>query len=99
MEQEFQKKERELQEEKEKVCQEQQKVKEEQQRLRQEQERVRQLEADKEASAREGLGEDSSLQVILVKLIASIRPGLFFRSNVLCQIYKKNYTRHGGMRQ
>ena len=70
MEQEFQKKERELQEEKEKVCQEQQKVKEEQQRLRQEQERVRQLVAEKEASAREGLGEDSSLlQVILVKLI------------------------------
>ena len=59
-----------LQEEKEKVCQEQQKVKEEQQRLRQEQERVRQLVAEKEASAREGLGEDSSLlQVILVKLI------------------------------
>ena len=70
MEQEFQKKERELQEEKEKVCQEQQKVKEDQQRLRQEQERVRQLVAEKEASAREGLGEDSSLlQVILVKLI------------------------------
>ena len=70
MEQEFQKKERELQEEKEKVCQEQQKVKEEQQRLRQEQERVRQLVAEKEASAREGLGEYSSLlQVILEELI------------------------------
>ena len=77
MEQDFQKKERELHDKvrqeqekaklnEEKVRQERQEVREEQQRLR---ERVRQLEVEKEASAREGSGEDSSLlQVILLKL-------------------------------